>query len=475
MKQRTRYGLWPLIAGFSVLLLPGCTLEVLNPGAILDEDLNTPDLMPIVVAGSSAELNDVMDGYAFTGGLLTEDLSGTGSYFSTGQYRLGRFDNQNSEGFWEQTHEAAWAAGESWARLQTVLESAANTDPNAARLFYLMGTAHQRLGENFCDVVYDKGPVQPRTASFDSAIIAFNMAKSIGGASNTQKYIDAGNGGLAQAHVGLGDWASAVASASLVATDYVIEAIYHQAANSNQVYNETWGRAEVGVWATPIARQYNKASEVVNYKSTGDPRVPYTVCGAWNDTNRPPDVTLGVTPTGTCTGQGSGATQGAGGLTAHHRQDKYTSRGADVPTITGTEMRLIEAENAVRSGDQATFITKINLVRNHYGSGDLSAADLVAVANGAGALNWDNCSTWAADCDVNKIDDMWSILDRERYMTLWLEGRRFWDLHRWDHPFLNGGTLIGPGEPRRASCMPIPEIECTLNENIANHSVCTGG
>lgn len=121
MKQRTRYGLWPLIAGFSVLL-PGCTLEVLNPGAILDEDLNTPDLMPIVVAGSSAELNDVMDGYAFTGGLLTEDLSGTGSYFSTGQYRLGRFDNQNSEGFWEQTHEAAWAAGESWARLQTVLE-----------------------------------------------------------------------------------------------------------------------------------------------------------------------------------------------------------------------------------------------------------------------------------------------------------------------------------------------------------------
>jgi hypothetical protein len=441
----------------------------------LDEDLNTPDLMPIVVAGSSAELNDIMDGYAFTGGLLTEDLSGTGSYFSTGQYRLGRFDNQNSEGFWEQTHEAAWAAGEAWARLQTVLESAANTDPNAARLFYLMGTAHQRLGENFCDVVYDKGPVQPRTASFDSAIIAFNMAKSIGSASNTQKYIDAGNGGLAQAHVGLGDWASAVASASLVATDYVIEAIYHQAANSNQVYNETWGRAEVGVWATPIARQYNKASEVVNYKSTGDPRVPYTVCGSWNDTNRPPDVTLGVTPTGTCTGQGSGATQGAGGLTAHHRQDKYTSRGADVPTITGTEMRLIEAENAVRSGDQATFITKINLVRNHYGSGDLSAADLVAVANGAGALNWDNCSTWAADCDVNKIDDMWSILDRERYMTLWLEGRRFWDLHRWDHPFLNGGTLIGPGEPRRASCMPIPEIECTLNENIANHSVCTGG
>ena len=472
MKQRTRYGLWPLIAGFSVLL-SGCTLEVLNPGAILDEDLNTADLMPIVVAGSSAELNDVMDGYGFTVGRLTEDLSGTGSYFSTGQYRLGRFTRDDSEGFWEQTHEAAWASGEAWARLQTVLESAASSSSDAARLWYLMGTAHQRLGENFCDVVYDKGPLQPRTASFDSAIIAFNQAKAIGSAANSQTYQDAGWGGLAQAHVGLGDWSSAVAAAGNVATDFVIEAIYHNNANSNGVYNETWGRAEVGVWATPAQRQYNPT--VVNNKSTGDPRIAYTVCGTWNDTNRPPDVTLGTTTTGQCLGQGSGAHQGAGGLTAHHRQDKYTERGSNVPTIKGTEMRLIEAENAVRNGDAATFIAKVNEVRTHYGAGELSAEDVAAANSGAGSLNWDNCSTWAADCDVNKIDDMWSILDRERYATLWLEGRRLWDLHRWDHPFLNGGTLIGPGEPRRASCMPIPEIECTLNENIANSSVCTSG
>ena len=230
----------------------------------------------------------------------------------------------------------------------------------------------------------------------------------------------------------------------------MIEAIYDQSANSNMVYNETWGRAEVGVWATPIQRQYNPT--VVNNKASGDPRIPYTVCGQWNDTNRPPDLTLGITPTGTCADH---IYRGADYLTAHYRQDKYPERGSNIPTITGTEMRLIEAEYAVRDGDQATFIAKINEVRNHYGAGDLSADDLLAVANGAGALNWDNCATWAADCDVNKIDDMWSILDRERYMTLWIEGRRLWDLHRWDHPFLNGGTLIHPGESRRASCLPL--------------------
>ena len=129
MKIRTKGGLLPLIAGFA-LLASGCNLEVLNPGAILDEDLNTPDLMPIVVAGASAELNDVGDGYAFTGGRLTDDLSGTGSYFSTGQDRLGIFDFLDSRGFWEQTHEAAWASGKhgsGWRRYSEMLRTRAKT------------------------------------------------------------------------------------------------------------------------------------------------------------------------------------------------------------------------------------------------------------------------------------------------------------------------------------------------------------
>jgi hypothetical protein len=146
MKIRTKGGLLPLIAGFA-LLASGCNLEVLNPGAILDEDLNTPELMPIVVAGASAELNDVGDGYAFTGGRLTDDLSGTGSYFSTGQYRLGIFDFLDSRGFWEQTHEAAWASGEAWFRLEAVLGDAANTSKDSARLFFLQGMAHRFMGE----------------------------------------------------------------------------------------------------------------------------------------------------------------------------------------------------------------------------------------------------------------------------------------------------------------------------------------
>ena len=320
-----------LVAAFT---LNACDLEVLNPGSILDEDLTTIDLMPILVAGVSAEFNDIGDLYAFDIARLTDDLAGTGSYFSTGQYRRGVFDNENSEGYWEQTHEAAWAAGEALGRLEEVLGGEAGTFEGTARSHLLMGLAHRILGENFCDVVYDKGPVQPREASFDSALIALNQAVSVGSAAGASDFVTAAQGGIAQAQVGLGNWSAAVSAAASVPTDFVHHAIYHQTANSNFVWNESWGRAEVGLWATPALELYSD-----------DPRVPYTVCGQWDDPSGP---SWGqVTPTGKCTGQGSGAHQGADGLTAHHRQDKYNEQGSDIPIVTGTEMRLIEAEAAL--------------------------------------------------------------------------------------------------------------------------------
>lgn len=427
----------------AAMSLSACDLEVINPGSILDEDLTTRDLMPILVSGVSAEFNDIADGYAFTGARLTDDLSGTGSYFSTGRYRRGVFDNEDSEGFWEQTHEAAWAAGIAWERVQEVLEAEAQSFDGSARLFLLMGLAHRVLGENFCDVVYDVGPLQPREAAFDSAIVALNQAVSIGAASGAANFATAAHGGIAQANVGLGNWSAAVQAAAMVPTDFVHTAIYNLNANQNQVWNESWGRAEVGVWATPVQAVFDP-----------DPRVPYTICGIWDDITGP---SWGqVTPSGKCTGQGSGAHQGAGGLTAHYRQDKYTEQGSDIPTVSGTEMRLIEAEAALLNGDLATFTAKVNEVRTFHG------ADPIEQPATAGAIEYPNAQ-----------DDAWSILDRERYMTLWIEGRRLWDLDRWQHPFLQGGTLIGPGENPRVSCMPIPEIECTLNPEIQNSSVCT--
>ena len=71
-----RAGGFTIVAVLGALSLSACNLEVLNPGSILDEDLTTRDLMPILVSGVSAEFNDIADGYAFTGARLTDDLAG---------------------------------------------------------------------------------------------------------------------------------------------------------------------------------------------------------------------------------------------------------------------------------------------------------------------------------------------------------------------------------------------------------------
>ena len=79
--------------------------------------------------------------------------------------------------------------------------------------------------------------------------------------------------------------------------------------------------------------------------------------------------------------------------------------------------------------------------------------------------------------DETNMTDALQILDRERYATLWMEGRRLFDLDRWDSPFLNGGWIVGSAAlTNRLRCMPIPKIECQLNPNLADdaNGVCSG-
>lgn len=465
----TRLAKWPLLAVLAVGV-SACDLEVQNPGTIQDDDLNTPDLMPILVAGVSGEYNDIQDNVAFDGAILSDDAAGTGSYGTTQLFRQGIFDDRDSDDYWEDMHEAAWAAGEAWIRLQEVLgEAEANSSALSARVFALMGHAHNRLGEHYCDLVYDVGGVQDRAVAFDSAIVAFNRAITIGGAagSGADDYVLSAYAGIAQARLGkaalgTGTWAEAAAAAQDFFDNGGTEqwadyAIYHAQANQNIIWQETHGRAEIGVYTTLAQTLHD---------DTGDVRVPYTRCGEWSDD---PPVAGQVTPQG-CT-SGSGAHQGADGLTVNYRQDKYPERGSDIPRATGVEMRLIMAEAALMEGDLPEFANQINAARQSYN--DASLPD-IAVPTVEGELDFFEDYPHYEYPAV----DAWSILDQERYASLWLTGKRLFDLDRWNHPFLAGGYLARdiPGaaaDNPRVSCMPIPRNECELNPNITTDPACS--
>ena len=234
----------------------------------------------------------------------------------------------------------------------------------------------------------------------------------------------------------------------------------NQTTNSNFVHDETWDRNEGGVYGTYAWRL-----------PLQDPRASFTECGFFDNPADPKNSTVTATNAAGCTSH-----QGADGVTAHYRQDKYPDDGSDIPVATGLDMRLIEAEAALLSNDLTTFTSRINQVRSAFSLGGIPEP------TSAGALEYPNAyDASAGDLTTaipgtNAADiDAWSVLDAERWLSNWLEGRRMWDLHRWDHPFLDGGIVFWDTEPRRASCWPVPEQECQLNRaGLAGATLLTG-
>jgi hypothetical protein len=413
-----RRGAWALLTAL-LFLTAGCgdLFDIENPGEILDADLNDPELISVIITGLSSDVSDIIDGLAFDFGRIGDEMAGSGSYGDTGYFRTGWADQGNVGGNWDQAHEAVWMAELHRERIAGLLEPAAYaSSPQIARTYIFEGIGHRTLGENYCQVVYsdpdEYGNLQPKTVAFEYAVTAFTNALSHG-----TEHATAAHAGLASAYASLGDWTRAVQEAQMVPDDFVFWIYYDINDDSNVVFDETHDRPEMSAYNT-YAGSFDPP----------DPRAPHNKC----------DIS------GSCSHD-----TGADGVTIHWRQDKYLDENDDIVGLSGKEARLIEAEAALRGGNLGEFTTQINRVRALY---DLDPIDEPATA---GALEYPNA-----------YDDGWSILDGERHLTLWLEGRRLWDLHRWDHPFLNGGTVVWPGEPRRDSCMPVPDAECRYNENF---------
>ena len=125
--------------------------------------------------------------------------------------------------------------------------------------------------------------------------------------------------------------------------------------------------------------------------------------------------------------------KGNDGKTPLYYQMKYADSGADVPLAKGLEMRLIEAEVMLRNGDLTGFLARVNNVRAALGLGPVTAAT---------------------------VQEAWSTLDRERFLTLWLEGRRLKDISR----FSNEGLVSFPSG--RVSCFPFGDTEIAGNPNL---------
>jgi starch-binding outer membrane protein, SusD/RagB family len=379
--------------------LTGCDLGVVNPALIAEDDLQISGAVPAIVNGARhafgrATTIDGAGGVYSVSAALTDELTHVGSWVPPREISNGVPGNESPENqsHWGRSSVARWQAEDAIEKVSALV-----TNPQANQWVALAtlyaGFANRLLGENFCDAVIDGGPLQPHTVFFERADQHFARAIQIATAAGAANVVSAAYAGRAQVRMSLGRWNDAVADAGRVPTAFVYAQPHsdNSANEANGVYE--WAALTSGqysVWGTPFAQWGRDVSGTA--QTEGDPRATFR----WRS-------------------------QMGGGSPARPFwfAEKYTSRNDAIPIAKGTEMRLIEAEAALRNNDLATMLAKVNEVRARHGLQPATAASAA---------------------------EAWPLLMKERGLELWLEGRRLGDLRRWGaeaaiRPYITSTTL----------------------------------
>jgi hypothetical protein len=391
------------LIGVVAVLCAACNMSVTNPGPLQDSQLNVPTAVPALVNGMSGDLSTAIGNYIDRGALGSGELAEAGNFAAEQQFFIGVIRPEDVNADWANMQQARWSAETGIRRIQEVLGANFEKHVDTPRAYLYAGFANRLLGENVCTGVIDGGPAQSDTVYFVRAESLFTRANALAVALNNTSVANAALGGRASVRAWQGNWAGAVADATLVPNAFVYNAIFGTGTTreNNDLANQTITRRETTVFGTLYATIFK------------DPRTP------WD--------TVKTTSGSIQTGQD--------GKTRFFRQTKYTSLGSSVPLVKGAEMLLLRAEAALRGGDIAGMTTLVNQARALYtGVAAVTAPTTTAAA--------------------------WTLLQAERGSVTWLEGRRLWDLRRWN---VEGTNAFLTG---RSKCVPVSTNELASNPNL---------
>ena len=412
-----------LALGIILGSLAACDLGVTNPGPTQDAFLSDSLSLAAQVAGVGYTLGDGMNYLVLHSAVATRELFPTGQ---SGQFGVeprnwvGLLVTEEQGTPWNLLSRSRWLGEQAILRLQTVLgPTAFAKHPQAAQALIWRGFNARVLGEAMCVSIINGGPATPARDNLVRAESSFTAAIAVATAANNATLTNAAYAGRAQVRVALADWSGAVADAGRVPTTFVYKMPYFS--NVDEFgYNRT-------MWSS-TSQSFFKATSTWNtwyaqyFDETKDPRVPYTLTAL----------------------KGSGAFPPVGAVN-WWPQAKYVTNTAGVNLASGREMRLIEAEAALRSGSISGAMTFIDANR--------ASAGATVVSRPA------------------NLTDAWTLLKRERGIELWLEGRRIADLRRWAATG-TPGALDAKETPGAASflegqsvCCPVSRQEIDTNPN----------
>jgi hypothetical protein len=383
-----------LIAGCLVFVaLAGCELGVTNPGRISDSALDSEEAIGPMVNGMAGDFATIFDEVAYFMGIASWDITHCGAFEEEEFMQRGEIIPRHVNGLWGELHRARWVAEAGVARIEAVLGGAAADEPLVTEAYIWAGFANRVLGENMCVSVFDGGPAGDHTDHFTRAEGHFTQAISLAQGQGEAELLQTAYAGRAQVRLALEDWTGARDDARQVSDDHLFEAVF--GLGDDREYNWLYNQSHT--------RDYFSAYNTLAWTlDNSDPRMPIT------DMER----------------------VGVDGLTPMFRQDKILSHGDNIALAQGDEMRLIEAEVALRAdNDIAAAMQLINDVRTAAGVATKTATTMA---------------------------EAMAVLREERDIIFWMEGRRLWELRRFDDPFLSG----------RDSCIPVSEYEEQTNPNF---------
>lgn len=401
-------------------------LTVPTPDVVLPADLTGAAVLPnayaaalgdfqVAYAGSGGNVPGTFgatEGLALISGLLSDELLNAETFPT--RIELDRRATNSVNGSLLPIFQLAHRSRASAELVSASYAQYDPTNPNRAEVQALAGYMYILFAEDYCngvptsrvnsDGTFKYGDPQTGTqlltiavAKFDSAITLATAAGAAG--ANALNLARIGKG---RALLDLNDATGAAAAVAAVPTSYVYNILHDE--NTSRQYN--------GVYSFTVAsKRFTVADKEgingVAFVSTNDPRVPVVRTGLGFD-----------------------------GGTPFYRTPKYTSlsqvpaRGAPTPLALGTEARLIEAEAALRGGNDATLLSKLNEARAAAKTySDLSPAP--ALPAPIAALPTDA---------VGKQN----LLFTERAYDLYLTAHRLGDLRRLIKQYGRGSESVFP-------------------------------
>lgn len=398
------------------LLLAACDTDVSNPGPVEDEFLTDQGAQTALVNGAGRALASGINWVGYTGAAVAREIhpaGSTGSFGITNRWQNGELnpDDADLNDHWQQAQRARWVAEETVRRIEA---AGARTETLKQQAYVWAGFANRVLGENMCEAVIDGGSAEPNSVYFQRAEENFTKAIAVqSGAMATAAYA-----GRASARMYLGKWAEAVTDAGQVPTAFVYNVPYYNIGEDAQR-----NRIFYSVGNTPYRAHTQWNTWYDEYrKANNDPRVPITIT----------------------TMQGDAAIECCGRV-PFWPQAKHNSSAAPIRLASGREMRLIEAEALLRTGDFNAAVAKMNEARAQAGAATIAAANTT---------------------------EAWTHLKRERGIELWLEARRLGDLRRWKAANTPGALhqleVVGATShlAQQDLCFPISRSERDTNPNL---------